>query len=173
MPPSRTTLWWWKKKGQPKPSPTSGRRRGRPLRNYKVQSKTLWRAAILIDEAIQSPDGVDYLLVQREETTRCQRPEVHKIFEQIDRLGFAPNLVAVATCDAFRIGRRTRRSDGEISTPAAIEKRLRRKLPDVSPEEAIQLNQEANDYCSGNEDTQKWIDEYFKSDGSISVGERS
>ena len=144
---SRTTEWRRRKYGLPKAH-------GRRVRNPKIEGKTLVRSAMLIEEALRSPGAVDYVAVRREEVARVQSGDVKSIFTEIAKWPFPADLVAVATCDVFTIGRRRRRRAAPIWTEAVIAERLREAVPSLSKSEAIN---HALAYHRGDEEAQ-WID---------------
>lgn len=155
MPPSRSTEWRWKTKGQPRLT-TSGRKRGRPLGHVSgnMNAKTLWRAAMLIEEAIRLPGAVDHLLVLREERERARWPEVQRIFDTIAAWSYPANLIAVATWKGFHIGSRKRKGGGEIWSKQVMIQKLKRA--GLSAGDAVEY---AEAYYRGDEETQLWIDE--------------
>ena len=161
----RTTAWR-RRKRKDRGEPERKNNRGRRLHNANIATKTLWRAAILIDEVINSEPGCpDYRLALREEHLRARRGEVSQIYFKISKWNLPADLVAVTVWRGLHIGRRTRRRLATIWTWPVLAKRLRVACPDLSKQDAERY---AIEYAQGNDDTQKWVDfvlEDARSDG--------
>jgi hypothetical protein len=131
----RTTRWRWKTKGRPTKRTLT--KRGRRLCIEPLKHKTLQFAALLIEDKVPGSGFVDHVKILKEARERIERPEFDDVFSEIARWDeFPVDLIAVATCDALQIGTRTRRRSSFLWTDDQTTRRLMKKCPQLSEQEA-------------------------------------
>jgi hypothetical protein len=123
-------------------------------------------AAVLL-EARRHRDGLDYRAIKKEKWKRLQDPDVIEIRKELSTSRFPAGMIAVASCDLYKIGTRSRRRRPVCFTKLQVDSK---KIAKILKHEYPMLTKEQIDQLLKEELGKDWLDEYNRTHDSRDPG---